>query len=423
MGANLIAWLLTGVVTARVLGPYNKGTLSTLSFIGDTVLFYVCSLGLGEALPVVRGQHGASLHRLVSASLLPSLVASAGGVAMLFWIVIPADWGQILDVVAIQALVLVMTVYVHLFYGALNTLERFAATTRIIIARSAITASLTTVFLLVLDLGLLGAVLAGAAGMATALLLSAKRVHDEGLSLRPSWDLELLGRTLPIGLGLQASYVLMALSQRLDQAIVYSLSGPAPAGQYAVALTVTQVIGLAPAALSTGSFPRLARTDPGDVEQLTSSIVRMGLAVTLVVSGVVAISVPIMIPFIFGSPYSAAVVPSLILVPGVVFWSAQWLLARAAAARGRTRVLVASFGLSVVVMVGLDLWLVPTHGITGAAVASLIASLVGAIYCVHDYLRTFGGPAIHQLLPGRAEMSLMVGWVSWTFDRLRRRAR
>src|SRR5437870_1591443 len=90
--ARLLLGLATGVMTARWLGPDDKGSLSTLLFVGHVVLFYVCGLGLGEAATVLVGRGAVSLQRAVSGSI--GLLAPACGVgAVCLWpVAARANW-------------------------------------------------------------------------------------------------------------------------------------------------------------------------------------------------------------------------------------------------------------------------------------------------------------------------------------------
>ncbi len=67
------------------------------------------------------------------------------------------------------------------------------------------------------------------------------------------------------------------------------------------------------------------------------------------------------------------------LIPGGILWSAQWLLCRAAAARGAPNALLVSFAVSFTVMTVIDLALIGRFGAVGAAVASLVAPGVGLL--------------------------------------------
>jgi O-antigen/teichoic acid export membrane protein len=119
----------------------------------------------------------------------------------------------------------------------------------------------------------------------------------------------------------------------------------------------------------------------------TAYLFRIGLEASIICALVLAVLTPIVVPVIFGPPYGGAIGPALLLIPGGVAWSGQWILCRAAAARGATRPLIVSFAASFIMMIALDLVLIAPFGVTGAAIASSISSAVGFAIASFYYIR------------------------------------
>lgn len=392
-GALLIFSLVSGAITARVLGPAGKGALSALLFLGDVLVFYACTLGLGEAAIILLGRRESTLEDSLSASLLPLLGSSLVGAGVLFLISIPAQWQGIISAVFVECIVLMFAVYLSLFTAALNAKERFVATSRITVLVAGSIAAGTWLLVGIFELEILGAVLASLLGTVLGLIATVREVRKLGISIRPTWRPAFVPTALRYGVPIQVSYLLIAMSQRLDQLIVYSVAGEAAGGRYAIAITVGGVVVFAQYALSTAAFPRLAYADPETAALLTAQVSRLGLACGLIVGAVLLAMIPFLIPLIFGQPYAPAVLPALILVIEGIVWSQLWILARAAAARGRTKLKLQSFGLTVLVLLVVDLILIPPFGLAGAAVASLIAASSGFLVCLVDFKRSAG----HQL--------------------------
>ncbi|MGH2806915.1 MAG: polysaccharide biosynthesis C-terminal domain-containing protein [Actinomycetota bacterium] len=398
---------VTSVLTARWLGPEGKGTLSALSFLGDVLFLYVCLMGMGEAAIVLIGRKGVALQRAVSASLVPLLLSGSIGVAALFVAAVPAEWSGILGAVALQAAILVLALYMNLFHDVLNSRERFGLTSALATARVAVTASLTAVLLAFTPLEIEGAVAAALCGVAVEVIGQVFALRRMGISIRPVWDRAYLVRAAKLGIAIQAAYLLMAMSQRVDQLLVYSLVGPVEGGLYAVALTLGLLPGFVPGALSQASFPRLAYTQDSELWSLTAQIVRVGLIGGVVTASVLATAVPFLTPIIFGESYAASITPALILMVGSVIWSVQWILARAWAARGRPTLLISSFLASVLLMLLLDIALIPVYEMAGAAVASVAGSLAGLSVCLVAYHRRRTGFVFVELIPGRQDLRLL----------------
>lgn len=403
--------LATSVMTARWLGPYQKGTLSTLSFIGDAILPQVCLLGLGEAAIVLISQEKVTLQRAVSATVLPLLLFGVIGAALLFVVAVPAQWGGILWAVSIQAAILVVALYSRLFQDILNSREMFGTTSLITSLNFVVTAVLTAIILNVTEASLEGALIAGFGGIFVTLGGTARGLRRLGISFKPVWDAKYLIGAAKLGVGLQAAYLLVTMSQRADQVLVYSLSGPTAGGIYSVALTLGLLPGFVPMTLSHTTFPRLAHISEEEVWPLTALVVRIALIGGGLVGVFLAVLIPFLTPVVFGDDYSGSVAPALLLMVASLVWSVQWILARGWGARGRTKLLVTSFSVTSVTMLGLDLVLVPTWGLVGAAVGSIVATVCGLVVCIYAYHRRQVGFAVTALIPRLRDVSFLRGHV------------
>jgi Na+-driven multidrug efflux pump len=74
-----------------------------------------------------------------------------------------------------------------------------------------------------------------------------------------------------------------------------------------------------------------------------------------------------------------------LLVPGTVGFTVSKVLQADLAARNHLQTCVNAQVVVLVVMLGVDIWLIPEHGALGAAVASTIAYTVGTIWTVCAY--------------------------------------
>lgn len=407
--STLVFGLATSIVTARWLGPEGKGTLSALLFLAEGMLFNICALGLGEAAVILLGRGQASLQDALASSLVPLLLAGCLGIGGLLIIAIPAHWSAILPAVLVEGSVLVMWVLGGFFVTILNAEEEFALTSLFIATRSAAIAVATWAFVAGLGLGILGGVLGSGAGALCLLALCLRRLHRDGKSFRPELSVDFLRSALRFGVPIQAAWFMIAMSQRLDQLIEYSIRGEAAGGIYAVALTLGQLAAYGPVALSMASFPRLAYATRETALSLIGKISRVALTASLATAALLCAAIPIAVPVLFGHAYDQAILPAELLSAGGILWSQQWIISRAAAARGRTGVLLVSFTGSLVSMATLDVLLVPAFGILGAAWASLASNAIGLIICLIGLARAEGHALpLTDLVPRAEDVVLLI---------------
>lgn len=388
--ASVIAsGVMIGVITARWLGPAGRGELAALAFLVG-LFMHLCSMGLAEAATVFVGQRRAALQQALSATIGALLaLAVAGAVAL--WLVsyaqFASEWDALWPAATVAALGLPLTVHANVLPQFLNIRERFVATSAVLAASSAVTAVATWVLVVLADLHVLGAVLASLLGTCAGLAATGALLSRAGLSLGPVWDATYLSSALAYATRLQVSNILIAVASRVDVLLVYWLADPAAAGRYSVALSVAALSATAPLAISYASFPRLARLGEDDALALTARLFRYAATTTVATGLALAILAPAAISWLFGDAFTPSIVPTIILLAAYALASGQWLLGRAAAARGRPTVLSSSYASSISVMTLFDLLLIPPLGLVGASFAAVIGGSVGLLVCLAAYRR------------------------------------
>ncbi len=400
---GVILCLAGSIIAARGLGPDGKGVYSSMTFLASIVV-HAAMLGLGDAAIVMVGQRRWTLQHAVSATMAAGACSSLAGMAV-FWVtamvLFSGDWAEARSAAVIACVGIPPLLFFHLFTYVMAAQERIVASSFSMVVSWAGTTLGLWLFVVAFSLEVPGGVLGTVFGFALAAALGAGLVVRSGLSLRPAWDRSYLSAAVRYGVTVGASSLVTVLFLRTDLLLTYALAGSGPAGQYSVALTAATIVTLLPMAIAYATFPRLAQLDDVEAVALTARACRV--ATTAAVGGALFLlaTVPTLIPLFFGEAFRPAVGPALLLLPGSVVWSVQWVLCRAEAARGRPALILLSFGLSLVVMCGLDLLLIPAFGTTGAALAAVCAQAFGLVLSVVAYRRSPHWPVpLRRLVPG-----------------------
>ena len=121
------------------------------------------------------------------------------------------------------------------------------------------------------------------------------------------------------------SNILAFLNYKADIFLVNIFLGPVSTGLYVVAVNISERLWILSKATSTIIFPRLSQlsSNPKLKDALTPLLARWILASTALVSLVVAVILPTVLPLLFGSRYQGSVAPMLCLLPGIVAGSAS----------------------------------------------------------------------------------------------------
>lgn len=424
-GARLVADLSTfvfgaigAVVTARWLGPSGRGIVTALGFI-SMIFIAVASMGLTDAAVVMVGRRNISMSAALRTNLgFAGLSGAAAAMACLTLAALQVgpDSFEIWLAVGMAALAVPIGTIQGILAGGLMMTERIVDASLVIALASLSTLFATCILVIPLSLGILGAVGAMTIGAVTGVVLATALLRRD-FKIVPSWDFEYLRPAVKYGAKVQASHLVTLMAGRLDLLIAFSLLGEASAGQYSIALTVASVVVLGPFALAYATFPRLAYVEAAEVTGLTLLIWRRAVMAALLVALTLALICPFGIPLLFGDRFTPAVTPSLILIAGALFTSGQWTLARAVASRGSPELLLHSFGLSLILMVGLDFALMPPFDLVGAAVASAVSSLAGLMLCIRHYHRNEALP-LSALRPRASDLPELIADSSRLFRTL-----
>lgn len=407
--AVLLSGLLMGVITARWLGPGGKGLLSAVLFAG-ALAAQSATLGLGDSAILLVGRRRVSVIDASRASVIPVTIAVSivSILFLLFWkLQFPIQWETYRTELFAGTLFIPLGSAFYISASLLNAQERFGVTSAV----TGAVAVLTPVFFLIFSVFSPASVLLGLCAGLTSLALGLAFLLTDILRSRftGARSSVFLGEGLRIGIPLQASHLLVSMSQRLDQVIVFSLAGPVAGGRYSVALTMGQLIVYIPFALSSASFPRISQLHDQDVAGFVARLFRISAASVLLGLPLLFAAIAIGTEMLFGAPYAPSIIPALILALGGSLWVSQWLVTRALAARGKSGPLLKSFLYSLVMMLVLDRLLVPEWGLLGAALASASASAFGFVYAIRSLLAFFESDiSLKDLLPRRADFGAIL---------------
>lgn len=191
--------------------------------------------------------------------------------------------------------------------------------------------------------------------------------------------------------------------QRADIAIVVVMAGPA-AGALYTAVTRFLVLGqLAGSALQQVSEPQLARLlavkDVDGVKQVARRLTLWTVMLTWPLYLIIAVYAEFFLHLLFGPPYGAGSLSLQILAVAMLFATAMGPLDVLLLMAGRSSLSLINTTTALAVDVAGCLLLVPTMGITGAAIAWAAAIITKNVLCFVQVRRSLGiVPASRELL-------------------------
>lgn len=183
--------------------------------------------------------------------------------------------------------------------------------------------------------------------------------------------------------------VVQIVIQRLDIVLVAALAGPVPAAIYAAATRFVVVGQMGNNAISLAAQPRfaetIARQDQAGLRQIyqTSTAwlicIAWPLHLTFIVSG------ELLLTRVFGADYAVGATTITVLAGCMLLSTAIGMADPVLSMGGHTALPLANSIAAVLLQIGLDLWLIPEHGVIGAAIgwgaAILLRNVAALVQC------------------------------------------
>jgi O-antigen/teichoic acid export membrane protein len=369
--------IVNAAIIARWLGPEGKGTLA-LALLVPGMLGLFLSVGIGVSNVYFTASRRFPLSTLTANSMVFTILATLIGLAIVTGVLV-TGWAEFLvPGVSTRLMLLAM---LGLPFGLLNGyfstilqgLQRIITLNLVYLATGIFGLALTGVFVIVLRLGVFGAVIASLGTGTIGLCILAALLRREGGFFKPKWERSVMHSTLSFGLKGHIGNVLQFFNYRLDMFIVNLFLGPGGVGIYSVSVSLAELLWNLPNAVGFVIFPKAAATKPEVMNNFTPRAFWVTLGLTALGAGGLAMAGRQLINIVYSSAFVQAYAPMLVLLPGVVMLGGAKVLTNEIAGRGYPHYNSINAGLALILTVVFDLMLIPRYGVTGAALASSIA--------------------------------------------------
>src|SRR5262245_25326115 len=246
-GAQVIVTALgivTSVITARALGPHDRGVFQLLVLLPTTLSNFV-KFGIPQASVYFIRRQRASPSAVASNALLIALVLGFGLAIACYlgraWLLTNILRGVPERALAPALLMLPCVLVQTYFLGFLQAEERFREYNFQQVAPTVLGVVGMAVALLWLRTGVMGAIVTQSAILALVSFWLAVRVH-RSVRLRLAWDAPLARGMLTFGGKSYVQTLAATLHLRIDQYMIAMLLDPTQVGLYGVAVNLTNLL-------------------------------------------------------------------------------------------------------------------------------------------------------------------------------------
>lgn len=389
-GAVLLLTFFYTVLLARLLGPQGQGLYSTFIVV-PVFLVILCEMGVRQSISCHIGGKDYSESSLFSAMLLVFAWSSLTGMILCllaFFVMGMDQYGYRL--IFLFSLIVPLTLFSRYGFGIflgkvlverVNRLQAVLALMQVVM-----------LFLCVywLKMGITGAACAQIASLAiislaVLVLLSG---NFSGFNLEPAIAIVLVKK----GIVFAVALLILQLNYKMDVLMLAFFKDQREVGLYAAGVNVCDLIWQIPLAIGMVLFSQgTNRRD--DLNFLKASLGKIRIVFWLSL-GIVALFyflAKLIVQLLYGSPYMESYLVIQLLLPGtwIMVYVLQVQLINAG--RGYPHLAIYAFLPGLLLNFLLNLWLIPSLGKDGAAIASTISYTVSsATYFVFmkNYLKT-----------------------------------
>ena len=360
---------ISGILTARLLGPSGKGVLA-LAFVWAALVVQFADMGVSQALTYFASRWpeqrsdlwGKSIALTVGQSIIVLPMAALGAAVLV-------EASPALSAIFVALASVPPTLLLGYQLSLLRGQGRFKLFNAIRLAQAiAWTAAVLTFFGLSnpSPIGLLVCFLLTIVGASVAAAVALRRsdlkpvVNSEGLS--PVLKYGLL--VWIAGLGYQTNF-------RIDQFVLGATVSAADLGQYAAAVGLASLLTVISMGLAVVILPNIARARPEDQTKLGLHYWLLGVTLMVIGAAVLWILAPILVPRLLGASFAPSVRLLRILVVGQIALGSTQIIHEIARGQHRLRLPAIVESVGAVFTVGLLLFAIPQWGTVGAAWVSV----------------------------------------------------
>lgn len=398
-----------GIVVARALGAHDRGVYSLVTAISTYAVFL--EVGITNAGVYLVGQKRFTLQDVISNNAAWLLIIGSVWLSVCIALAVFRP-GFIPDSVKVEYFSVFAIGGVCLI--AIGTAKEMIVTSGSVVryvlvefVEPFLRAIFIIVGVLLLGFGIVGVLFGWLLALVLATGLAITFVGHSA-RLTPVLEGKLLKAQFTYGVRSFIGYLLQSLNQRLDVVLVAALVSTTALGYYAVAFGMAELLWQIPFALGPFLLPKMSALSHEDNARVAAATCRRALFITLFPTIGLVIVGRFLIGLLYGSEFLAGVNAFYILAPSAMIYIIQKVLGSAIAARGMPEIGIYTGLVSVPATIIFGFLLIPTMGIEGAALASIIAYSLNALTALVVFVKVTGISPLDVLFLNRDDVSVSI---------------
>lgn len=378
--------VLTGIITARTLGPEGRGEQAAL-ILWPEFMANVITLGIPSALVYNLRRYPEERSNFFSAAVILCAILGVGSATV--GILFLPQWLSQYPTETIRMAQLLMPIVpifllAQLFALALDACSQFAISN---IGRYMMPlGTLLLLYGLVISHNITPYT-AALAYILPGIVVFLSRVAYLRKVFKFQWSglTKTYRRLMSYGVRSYGVELVKTLSGKLSQVVIVGLLSSSNLGIYVVALNLSRMMNVFQTSFVTVLFPTVAGRPRKEVVALTGRAVRVSLALSCLAGIIVSFLAPVVLNVLYGEKFLAAIAVFRILLVEIIISGTVWVFLQAFMAVGKPGFVTLLQGLGVAISIPLMFLLVPVYGLEGAGMALLCSSFTRLILVYLSY--------------------------------------
>lgn len=389
VGLSKILMILFGlastVIIARYIGPEGNGVIAAL-IVYPSLFMSFGSLGISQSVTYFLGQNLYEEFKLKIAItyiwFLSSTISFLVCWALLAGFTnVEVDWVIILLALLPIPFTLFNTYNMGLFLGK-NQIKQYNSVNWLPIM---VVCMSNVLFVIVLGLGIKGALLSAAFGpMTMSIFLLFK--NDFHSYFGKKVDFLLIKKLFSLGLVYAFSLLIINLNYKIDVILLDQFSDKTQLGLFSRGMAIAEYLWQIPMLFSTLVFARSASTkNPKEFSFKVARLLRLSFLSISILSVILLIFANQIINLLYGEAFQGSVPVLQLLLPGVVILTIFKVMNMDLAGKGKPWIAVKAMLPALIVNVAINLVLIPSYGAIGSAIASALSYSVAGLVFLYFY--------------------------------------
>jgi antigen flippase len=367
----------TGMITARFLGPEGRGEQAAM-IVWAVFFANLMTFGLPSALIYQSRRQPEQQSTLFSAALLSGAVL--GVLATLIGIILMPLWlsqysSRVIFYARVFMLLAPFGLLQQIFAAAFEANGDFTASNQLRCLVPLSTLIILGLLVLTDQMTPLTSAMAYTLNSLPVFFWMLRRLWHQ---LHPQWRglSRAYKQLLSYGLRAYGNEMLNALSLQVDQILVVGLLSSRFMGIYVVALSLSRMLRIFQASITTVLFPTVAARPLPEIVAITGRVTRINVAITLGAGSLLFLMGPFLLRLLYGTEFIEATLVFRLLVIEIILSGATQILAQALMAAERPGVVTSMQAVGIILNALLAIVLIPLYGLTGAGIAIVSATAI-----------------------------------------------